>query len=69
MTDPAHEHAAKAAKLIAQRDLLQTRIRKLDVELQKHTSAYSRAVRTWGFTPSMMRHACEARGLLPRNDI
>ena len=64
MTDPAHQHAARAAKAIAKRDRLQAQIRETDAELQSHITAYAQATRVWGFTPTMMRHACVARGLL-----
>ncbi len=68
MTDPAHRIAAKAARTITRRDKLVGDLRRLDAELQEHTTAYSQAVRTWGFTPMMLRQACVARGLLSRED-
>ncbi len=64
MTDPARQHAARAAKAIAKRDRAYAALRKADAELQSHITAYAQATRVWGFTPSMMRQACVARGLL-----
>ncbi len=66
MTDPAFAIARKAARTIARRDKVVAELRKLDAALQEHSSAYSQATRTWGFTPLMLRQACEARGLLER---
>lgn len=68
MTDPAHKIAVRAAKALTKRDRLASDLRRLDAEIQQHVTDYSQAVRTWGFTPGMMRHACEARGLLSRED-
>ncbi len=68
MTDPALSIATRAARLLAERDRLAADLRRLDAALQAETTAYSQAVRTWGFTPTMLRQACVARGLLARED-
>lgn len=68
MSDISTKVAASAAKLFTRRDRLAADLRRIDAELQEKTVAYSQAVKTWGFTPLMLRHACEARGLLARED-
>ena len=62
------EAAAKAAKLFKQRDKLDARIKVIDSDLAEATNDYAKATGVFGFATWMMRQACEARGLLVRED-
>lgn len=63
-----YEAAAKAAKLFKKRDALDARIKAIDADLAEATNDYAKAIGVFGFAPWMMRQACEARGLLVRED-
>lgn len=63
MTDNAHQAAKRASVLFAKRDKLTTQLSILDDEIKRATQDYSVAMRVWGFTPQMMRQACQMRGL------
>lgn len=62
----AHDIAKAAAEAFRQRDELAAELTALDALLRQHTRDYGNAVRVWLFTPLMLRHACEARGLIDR---
>jgi hypothetical protein len=62
----AHDIAKAAAGAFKRRDKLAAELAVLDLLLRQHTRDYGTAVRTWGFSPLMLRHACEARGLLDK---
>lgn len=66
MTNEANQAAKRAAVLFAKRDKLATQLAALDDELKRATQDYSIAMRLWGFTPQMMRMACQMRGLLEK---
>jgi hypothetical protein len=63
MTDPATTAAKRAAALFVKRDKLASQLAMLDSDIKRATQDYSQATRVWGFTPLMMRQACNARGL------
>ena len=59
--------AQDAAALFQRRDALVAEMARLDRIVKDHVTAYSQAMRIWGFTPLMLRKACEARGYLKGN--
>jgi len=63
MTDPATDAAKRAAVLFVKRDRLASQLAVLDSDIKRTTQDYSLAMRVWGFTPQMMRQACQMRGL------
>jgi hypothetical protein len=63
VTDAATTAAKRAAALFAKRDKLASQLAILDSEIKRATQDYSQATRVWGFTPLMLRQACNARGL------
>jgi hypothetical protein len=62
----AHDIAQTAAEAFRRRDDLAAELAALDALLRQHTRDYGTASRVWGLTPLMLRHACEARGLLDK---
>ena len=62
----AHDIAKAAAEAFRRRDELTAELAALDLALRQHTRDYGTAARVWGLTPLMLRHACEARGLIDR---
>lgn len=66
MTDPATTAAKRAAALFTKRDKLASQLAILDSDIKRATQDYSQAMRVWGFTPMMLRHACRMRGLMER---
>ena len=62
----AHDIAKAAAESFRRRDELAAELTALDALLRQHTRDYGTAARVWGLTPLMLRHACEARGLIDR---
>lgn len=62
----AHDIAKAAAGAFKRRDKLAAEMATLDLLLRQHTRDYGNAARVWGLTPLMLRHACEARGLLDK---
>ena len=63
MTDPATDAAKRAAALFVKRDRLASQLAVLDSDIKRATQDYSQAMRTWGFTPQMLRRECKLRGL------
>ena len=63
----AADIAAVAAEAFRRRDELAAELRLLDTILKGLTRDYGTAARVWGLTPLMLRHACEARGLLHKD--
>lgn len=51
----------KAAVAFKKRDKLAAELRQADAEIAELVRAYSLAMKLWGFTPTMMRHAVDAR--------
>jgi hypothetical protein len=51
----------KAAVAFKKRDKLAAELRQADAEIAELVRAYSLAMKLWGFTPVMLRHAVEAR--------
>lgn len=64
MSDPKTINAivTRAHKALAKRDKAAAALRDAEQELQAVTREYSVAMKLWGFTPTMMRHAVTARG-------
>lgn len=62
MTQPTDKIVAAAARKIRQVEAKRIELRRIEEELKALTNEYSAAMRIYGFTPMMMRHACEARG-------
>lgn len=63
----AADIAAVAAEAFRRRDELAAELRLLDTIIKGLTRDYGTAARVWGLTPLMLRHACEARGLLHKD--
>jgi len=59
MTDTEVIH--KAAAAFKRRDQLAADLRAADQEIKDLVKQYSMAMKMWGFTPTMLRHAVEAR--------
>jgi hypothetical protein len=62
----AHDIARTAAEAFRRRDELAAELAWIDQHLKHLTRGYGTASRVWGLTPLMLRHACEARGLLDK---
>jgi hypothetical protein len=62
----AHDIASAAADYFRRRDDLAAELAWIDQHLKHLTRDYGTASRVWGLTPLMLRHACEARGLLDK---
>lgn len=50
-----------AAAAFKRRDKLAAELKQMDAEISDLVRAYSLAMKLWGFTPTMLRHAVEAR--------
>lgn len=59
MTDK--EVILKARKAFKERDRAARRLQEIDAEIKGLVTAYSTAVKVWGFTPLMLRQAVRAR--------
>lgn len=59
MTDV--EVIAKAADAFKRRDAALRELQEIDAEIKGLVRSYSIAMKLWGFTPVMLRHAVEAR--------
>lgn len=59
MTDV--EVIAKAADAFKRRDQLARELQEIDAEIKDLVREYSVAMKLWGFTPTMLRHAVAAR--------
>lgn len=57
-----------AAALIAKRDALAGELHWIDHKITDACRAYGDHVRTWGWTPTMMRQALKARGYFKECD-
>ena len=51
----------RANAAFKKRDKLAAELRQVDAEISELVRAYSLAMKLWGFTPTMLRHAVEAR--------
>lgn len=51
----------KAALTFKRRDKVAADLRAIDDEIKELVKQYSIAMKMWGFTPTMLRHAVEAR--------
>ena len=51
----------RANAAFKKRDKLAAELRAADAEISELVRAYSLAMRLWGFTPTMLRHAVDAR--------
>lgn len=56
-----HEVIAAAAEAFERRDRLAKELEKIDAEIAVLVKEYSMAMRMWGFTPTMLRRAVNAR--------
>ena len=56
-----HEVIKAAAAAFKKRDKLAAELRAADAEISDLVRAYSLSMKLWGFTPTMLRHAVEAR--------
>jgi hypothetical protein len=52
---------ADGRKALAKRDRLAQQLIEVDNEIKEVVKRYSLEMKLWGFTPSMLRHAVEAR--------
>ena len=59
MTEQEVIQAAAAA--FKRRDKLAAELKAADAEISELVRAYSLAMKLWGFTPTMLRHAVDAR--------
>lgn len=50
-----------AASAFKRRDKLAAELKQADAEIAELVRAYSLAMKLWGFTPTMLRHAVDAR--------
>lgn len=50
-----------AAAAFKRRDKLAAELKAADAEISELVRAYSLAMKLWGFTPTMLRHAVDAR--------
>lgn len=50
-----------AATAFKKRDKLAAELRAADAEISELVKQYSMAMKLWGFTPTMLRHAVDAR--------
>ena len=50
-----------AATAFKKRDKLAAELKQADAEIAELVRAYSLAMKLWGFTPTMLRHAVDAR--------
>lgn len=50
-----------AAAAFKKRDKLAAELKAADAEISELVRAYSLAMKLWGFTPTMLRHAVDAR--------
>lgn len=50
-----------AAAAFKRRDKLAAELKAADAEIAELVKAYSLAMKLWGFTPTMLRHAVHAR--------
>ena len=62
----AHDIAKAAADYFRRRDELAAELAWIDQHLKHLTRDYAAASHVWGFTPEMLRRACENRGLLDK---
>lgn len=51
----------KAVVAFRRRDKAAAELRAIDEEIKELIKQYSMAMKVWGFTPTMLRHAVEAR--------
>jgi hypothetical protein len=56
-----HEVIKAAAAAFKKRDKLAAELRAADAEISGLVREYSLAMKLWGFTPTMLRHAVAAR--------
>lgn len=56
-----HEVIKAAASAFKKRDKLAAELKQADAEIAELVRAYSLAMKLWGFTPTMLRHAVDAR--------
>lgn len=61
---PADSVAARAAQHFTHRDQLAAALAAEDKAIKGLVAEYSQTMRVWGFTPLMLRKACQARGFL-----
>ena len=60
MTDVDHI-IADARKALAKRDRIAQQLRDADSDVKAVVKRYRVAMKVWGYTPDMLRHAVEAR--------
>ena len=51
----------RANAAFKKRDKLAAELKQVDAEIAELVRAYSLAMKLWGFTPTMLRHAVDAR--------
>ena len=56
-----HEVIQAAAEAFKRRDKVAAELKAIDAEIDGLVREYSLAMRLWGFTPTMLRRAVEAR--------